>query len=131
MVITSPYDDAGGTDAGAVYLFNGSTGALISTLIGSTAGDHVGAGGVTALSNGNFVVLSPFWDNGAIANAGAVTWGSGTTGVRGVVSAANSLVGSTAGDSSRLRRRDRAHQRQLRGRELRRGTTAPSPMRAR
>ena len=35
VVITSPFDDAGGTNAGAVYLFNGATGALISTLTGS------------------------------------------------------------------------------------------------
>jgi len=98
VVITSPSDDAGGVDAGAVYLFSGSSGALISTLRGSTVGDQVGGGGVTALSNGNYVVLSQNWDNGAIANAGAVTWGSGTTGVNGTVSAANSLVGSTAGD---------------------------------
>jgi hypothetical protein len=98
VVITSQYDDAGGNDAGAVYLFNGATGALISTLRGSTAGDNIGSRGVTALSNGNFVVISPSWDNGAISDAGAVTWGSGTIGVSGVVSAANSLVGSTAGD---------------------------------
>jgi hypothetical protein len=26
VVVTSPFDDAGGTDAGAVYLFNGRTG---------------------------------------------------------------------------------------------------------
>ena len=39
VVVTSPYDDAGGTDAGAVYLFNGFTGQLISTLIGSSAYD--------------------------------------------------------------------------------------------
>lgn len=95
VVITSPFDDAGGTDAGAVYLFDGATGALISTLRGSAANHNVGGGGVTALSNGNFVVRSPNWDNGALANVGAVTWGSGTTGVAGVVSAANSLVGST------------------------------------
>jgi hypothetical protein len=98
VVITSPFDDAGGTDAGAVYLFNGATGALISTLRGSTSSDNIGSGTVTALSNGNYVVLSPNWHNGAIANAGAVTWGSGTIGVTGVVSAANSLVGSTASD---------------------------------
>ena len=98
VVITSPFDDAGGVDAGAVYLFNGSSGALITTLRGSTANDLAGSGGVTALSNGNYVVVSPSWDNGAIADAGAVTWGSGTTGVGGAVSAANSLVGSTAGD---------------------------------
>ena len=38
------------------------------------------------------------WDNGAVVDAGAATWGSGTTGVTGVISAANSLVGSTAND---------------------------------
>ena len=53
---------------------------------------------MTVLSNGNYVVRSPDWDNGAAADAGAVTWGSGTTGITGTVSAANSLVGSTAGD---------------------------------
>ncbi|MFO0880918.1 MAG: hypothetical protein U0840_26635 [Gemmataceae bacterium] len=98
VVITSPGDDFGGTNAGAVYLFNGATGALISTLRGSTAGDQIGSFGVTALSNGNYVVRSLSWDNGAATNAGAVTWGSGTAGVSGVVSASNSLVGSTGGD---------------------------------
>jgi len=98
VVITSPYDDAGGTDAGAVYLFNGANGALISTLIGSAANDNVGSGGVTALANGNFVVRSPFWDNGPVSNAGAATFGDGETGISGVVSAANSLVGSTTND---------------------------------
>jgi hypothetical protein len=83
---------------GAVYLYNGSTLALISTLTGSTAGNEVGVGGVTVLSNGNFVVRSSKWDNGAAADAGAVTWGSATAGVSGTVSATNSLVGSTASD---------------------------------
>src|SRR5437867_10014297 len=92
VVITSPFDDAGGTDAGAVYLFNGATGALISTLLGSHASDRIGSG-VTALSNGNYVVRSVNWDNGAVADAGAVTFGSGTSGVSGTVSAGNSLVG--------------------------------------
>ncbi|MFO1006479.1 MAG: cadherin domain-containing protein, partial [Planctomycetaceae bacterium] len=95
VVITSPYDDAGGTNAGAVYLFNGSTGALISTLRGSHANDNVGVGGITTLANGNFVIKSYFWNSGTSANAGAVTWGSGSTGVSGVVSSTNSLVGST------------------------------------
>ena len=53
---------------------------------------------MTALSNGNYVVSSPDWTNGAAAGAGAVTWGSGTAGVSGPVSATNSLVGSTAND---------------------------------
>jgi hypothetical protein len=98
VVVTAPLDDAGGADAGAVYLFNGSTGALISTLLGSTAGDNIGYG-VTALTNGNYVVRSQYWHNGAAANAGAATWCSGTTGLAGVVSAANSLVGTTANDN--------------------------------
>jgi hypothetical protein len=104
VVVTSPYDDAGGTDAGAVYLFNGRTGALISTLTGSHANDHVGGlnvfnyPGITALTNGNFVVTSYEWDSAAAANAGAVTFGNGITGISGVVSAANSLVGSRTGD---------------------------------
>ena len=99
VVITSPFDDAGGADAGAVYLFNGATGALISTLIGSTANDNLGSTGVTALSNGNYVVLSLNWDNGAATDAGAVTFGSGTTGVSGAVSSTNSLVGTTSFDN--------------------------------
>lgn len=98
VVVTSPGDDTGATDAGAVYLFNGSTGTLISTLTGSSAGDRIGTGGIIELGNGNYVVSSPRWDNGAAVDAGAVTFGSGLTGASGAVSAANSLVGSMTGD---------------------------------
>ncbi|MFN5900842.1 MAG: beta strand repeat-containing protein, partial [Planctomyces sp.] len=98
VVVTSPYDDAGGTDAGAVYLFNGITGALISTLRGSSANDQIGSTGLTQLTNGNYVIASGEWDSGTISNVGAVTWGNGTTGISGVVSSNNSLTGSTAGD---------------------------------
>jgi hypothetical protein len=52
---------------------------------------------VAALSNGNYVVRSPNWNG----DLGAVTWGSGTAGVSGVLSAANSLVGSDPGDFGR------------------------------
>jgi Repeat of unknown function (DUF5650) len=90
--ITSPVPVA---DVGAVYLYNGATGALISTLTGSTANDLVGNGGVTVLSNGNYVVNSSSWNG----SRGAVTWGNGATGINGVVSAANSLVGSSVNDS--------------------------------
>ena len=54
---------------------------------------------MTELTNGNYVVSSPMWDNGAATDAGAATFGSGASGVSGEISAANSLVGSTAGDS--------------------------------
>ncbi len=74
----------------------GTTGTISSSnsLIGSS-GDQVGLGGATALSNGNYVVVSPSWNN----NVGAVTWGSGTSGVTGTVSDTNSLVGTSGGNS--------------------------------
>ncbi len=97
VVVTSPYDDAGGEYAGAVYLFNGATGALISTLRGSQ-GDFVGIGGVTALSNGNYVVSSPGWSAGAEVGCGAVTWCNGSSGINGTVTSSNSLVGSHSND---------------------------------
>ena len=37
--------------------------------------------------------------SGVIGNAGAVTWANGTTVISGVVSATNSLVGSTTSDN--------------------------------
>ncbi|MEO7539109.1 MAG: hypothetical protein ABIV21_03730, partial [Pyrinomonadaceae bacterium] len=44
IVVTDPLYDAPGpvVDVGAVYLYNGVTGELISTLTGSQAGDQVG-----------------------------------------------------------------------------------------
>jgi len=72
---------------GAVYLFNGQTGALISTLTGTGPGD-MGLTKVTALTNGNFVVDAVSTDG----PMGTVTWGNGTTGVSGTISASNSLI---------------------------------------
>jgi hypothetical protein len=69
-----------------------------NSLVGSTTGDLVGERGAAPLSNGNYVVSSPNWDYEAISEAGAATWGSGTTGMTGPVSDANSLVGSAPGD---------------------------------
>ncbi len=107
-VVGSPAWDHGAVaDVGAVTWANGSLGAVASvsssnSLIGSTPGDAVGGygyGAVTALSNGNYVVVSPFWQNGNVAEAGAATWGNGATGIVGVVSPTNSLVGSHIDDS--------------------------------
>src|SRR5262249_38641967 len=103
-VVASPFWDNGAiADAGAVTLGSGTTGVSgtifsATSLVGSTAGDQIGRSGAAALSNSNYVVASSFWDNGALADVGAVTWCDGTTGVSGVVSAANSLVGSSAND---------------------------------
>jgi hypothetical protein len=89
---------------GAVTWINGSTGlsGVVSesnSLVGQTLGDNIGSGGVTALTNGNFVVASPLWSNGTTNYVGAVTWGSGEAGLSGVVSSSNSLVGSSYDDS--------------------------------
>jgi Repeat of unknown function (DUF5650) len=65
-----------------------------NSLVGSVANDNVGSNGVTALSNGNYVVLSQAWN----VFRGAVTWGSGTAGVSGAISASNRLVGSSDND---------------------------------
>ncbi|MFM9914042.1 MAG: filamentous hemagglutinin N-terminal domain-containing protein [Methylophilaceae bacterium] len=106
IVVLNPLDDfvSANADSGAVHLFNGTTGALISSIVGSTTNDQVGSNGITVLSNGNFVVRSSGWDNsvGAISQAGAVTWGNASTGFLGgggAVNSANSLIGVTAGDS--------------------------------
>jgi hypothetical protein len=108
-VLCSPtWDNGTVTDAGAVTFGDGTTGvageiSLANSLVGTTAGDKVGAlyyltSSVTELANGNYVVSSPTWDNGTVVDAGAVTFGSGTTGVSGVISATNSLVGMTKDD---------------------------------
>ncbi len=100
IVVTDPsYNDpvTQAESVGAVHLYDGITLTRISSLTGSSSYDSVGLA-VTILSDGNFVVQSPYWANGAAVNAGAVTWGSQTTGVSGVVSATNSLVGTSGND---------------------------------
>jgi hypothetical protein len=104
VVSSSQWDNGKAVDAGAVTFSSGASGTSgvvspANSLVGSTASNFVGSSRVTALANGNYVVRSPGWDNGAIADAGAVTFGSGTGGISGVVSPANSLVGSTAFDN--------------------------------
>ncbi len=106
VVSTANWDNGTtATDAGAVTWGSGTVGvsgvvSSSNSLVGSTANDQVGTSGLTALTNGNYVVRSQSWDNGTTAtNAGAVTWGSGTVGVSGVVSSSNSLIGSTTNDN--------------------------------
>ncbi|MCU1388725.1 MAG: hypothetical protein JWL72_2063 [Ilumatobacteraceae bacterium] len=86
------WDSPSKADVGAVYLYNGMTNALISTLTGSSTGDAVGSS-LVEVGNSNFVVISSNWTSIAAA-AGAVTWVSGTTGLNGFVSITNSLFGT-------------------------------------
>jgi filamentous hemagglutinin family protein len=85
-------------NTGAVTWGNGNGGTVgtISTansLTGDQAGEQVGFT-IIALTNGNYVVQTPFWNNGTVTAAGAVTWASGSGPTTGVVSSSNSLVGS-------------------------------------
>lgn len=108
-VVVSPFWDspsATGEDHGAVTWGNGSSGikGLVSaanSLVGGTNSDRVGNSGVTALTNGNYVVASRDWDNpaGPVTEVGAATWGNGNSGIKGLVSATNSLIGGFSGDS--------------------------------
>ncbi len=99
IVVTDPGFSIGSIAyVGAVYLY-GPDGVLISSITGSQANDAVGSDGIVVLSNGNFLVSSTRWNNGDASDAGAVTWGDADAGVSGVVSADNSLVGSSAQDN--------------------------------
>jgi len=94
-VVSDPdFGEAGLTKIGAVYLYDGSTNAIISILKGSSINEQVGGIGVTVLSNGNFVILSPNWNNGTYGGVGAATWASAVTGVSGTANSSNSIVGS-------------------------------------
>jgi uncharacterized protein DUF5650 len=109
-LVTSPHWDNGTmSDAGAITWTSGSVGVVGSvtaqnSLVGGTASDLLGfydfgMPSSFALANGNAVVLSPFWDNGDVVDAGAATWIDGAMGLTGVLSQTNSLVGTTTGDA--------------------------------
>ncbi len=102
VVISKDWDNGNIVNAGAATWVDGITGlsgfvSAANSLIGSSAGDAVGTS-IRTLSNSNYVVSSPIWDNGSVADAGAVTWCDGNRGRVGMISAANSLVGSSTGD---------------------------------
>ncbi len=101
VIVDSYYDDGSTQNVGAVYLYNGLTKQLISTLKGDQANDNVGFGGVTVLSNGNYVVSSLQWRFGGSSSKGAVTFCNANTGVNGVVSTTNSVVGNAFFDNVR------------------------------
>lgn len=74
FVVTAPFDDPGGVvDAGSVYLFSGTTGALLATLPNPkpTADDQFGAPGVTSIG-GYFVVGDAKDDPGGVGDVGSV-----------------------------------------------------------
>ena len=103
-VVASPLWHNFGVSVGASTFGDGTTGVKgfigeSNSLIGTHANDLVGGTGTLPLVNGDYVVNSSLWDRGGFANAGAATFGTGDTGVHGIVSADNSLVGSAPGDA--------------------------------
>ena len=104
LVVSPNYSGSGTSRYGAVTWASGTAGikGFISnsnSLVGGRRDDQVGSEGVLVLPNGNYLVISPSWSgSGGNTSIGAVTWGSGTAGLKGFISASNSLVGSTAGD---------------------------------
>ena len=106
LILSRYWANGSATNAGAVTWCSASNGprgnvgfsnvvSSANSLVGAYANDSVGyEQTINILSNGNYVVISPSWNN----TYGAATWGSGSTGVVGVVSSSNSRVGATAGD---------------------------------
>ena len=98
-VIALPYWDNGPeVNAGAVVWGDGTkptvgTISSVNALVGAHTENWVGYDDVQPLTNGNYVVVSSFWEGPTGTNVGAVTWGNGATGITGEVSAQNSLIG--------------------------------------
>lgn len=85
-------DGGGGNSHGPVWDGN--------SLVGKVGFDHVGSGGVVALKNGDFVAVSPEWDESnrgylITKDVGAVTWGNGVSGASGYVDSTNSVTGTS------------------------------------
>lgn len=100
VVIPKDDDNFGASNSGSVFLYDGSTQALISFLYGSNTNDLVGENLIEILTNGNYVVSSPEWRNPVTMfnQAGAATWRSATGTVTEAVSTTNSIHGTAFGD---------------------------------
>jgi hypothetical protein len=97
IAVSDPNDDTSATDAGAVHLFDGHTGRLVRSIYGEESDDHLGDGGFTALSNGNFVVQNVYDDENGVTNAGSIRLLSAESGdeiARYTGEAANAFLGA-------------------------------------
>lgn len=109
LIVSSFWSNGPNSSAGAVTWGDGMLGvsgviSASNSLVGGNANDLVGNSpvyidlSVFALPNGNYVVNSPNWTNGGNSSAGASTFGNGLTGISGLVSTANSIVGTNPSD---------------------------------
>lgn len=79
VLIGVPWDSRAGTEAGAAYLFDGDTGALLLTLTEPTPGDYNGFGHAVAAFGDDLLVAAPSAEMGGILR-GAVYLFDGATG---------------------------------------------------
>jgi hypothetical protein len=103
-VVPSTGWDTAQIDVGAARLCSGTGGCAgpitsATSLVGSEGNDVVGAS-IAALTNGNYVVLTPSFNSPTQSDVGAATWCNGATGCIGNITTSNSLVGTTG--SSRV-----------------------------
>jgi filamentous hemagglutinin family protein len=93
IIVSSPYDDLIAQNAGAVYLFNPNTGALLGSINGANAEDRFGRYAITTLPNNNYVFANPDADIDGIVDAGTVILANGSTGAE-----INRISGANAND---------------------------------
>jgi hypothetical protein len=79
VLVGAPLDDLGGTDAGAAYLFDGKSGALLQTFRNPTP-DKDDWFGVALAALGNHVLVGAMQDDAAGKDAGAVHLFDATSG---------------------------------------------------
>lgn len=92
FIVRSVYTTVGANaNSGSVTLVDGTTGAIISTLTGTSVGYQLGWSGVTLLSNSNYVVRQEWAAEGGISNSGSAFLVNGTTGA---------VIGSYHGDTA-------------------------------
>ncbi len=105
-VVSSPswYNAGTGATAAGAATWQSGTGFTptridpTNSLVGSHTLDKA-ADETVALTNGNYVVSSPYWDNGTVfVDAGAATWGNGNSGTVGTIAQGNSLIGNYVSD---------------------------------
>ena len=73
-----------------------------NSILGAITGDNVGSGARARIGDHYYAVISDHWDNGGIADAGAVTILRNTAPSYGLLSTANSVLGAAIGAGFRL-----------------------------
>ena len=99
IAVVAPFDSSVASFSGAVHLYNPVTQTRIASIYGNAAGDSLGPlahTSITALPNGNFVIVSHIEDVGGIVNAGSVRLVDGTTGAP----IGSAITGGVNGDVS-------------------------------